>query len=86
MITIPHDETLYVREACSGDTLVLPAQTVIDSLGMPEEGRGCRSAILRREYPERTEDERKKEAKLAAIQRTKDSHAHSTQRDRKSFE
>ena len=44
------------------DTLVTSsAQTVIDLLGDAGRGEEAAEAILRREYPERTEDERRTE-------------------------
>ena len=62
VITIPHDETPCMYAKPVHDTLVTsPAQTVIDLLGDAGRGEEAAEAILRREYPERTEDERRTE-------------------------
>ena len=62
VITIPHDETPCMYAKPVHDTLVTsPAQTVIDLLGDAGRGEEAAEAILRREYPERTDDERRTE-------------------------
>ena len=62
VITIPHDETPCMYAKPVHDTLVTsPAQTVIDLLGDAGRGEEAAEAIMRREYPERTEDERRTE-------------------------
>lgn len=59
IITIPHDETpcMYARKL-QGSLITSPVQTVIDLLGNAGRGEEAAEAVILKEYPEDTDDER----------------------------